>query len=94
MNHEIPENHEKVRCPGGGGFSRRFLVWLNIISGGISHSPTFMTKPVAFFRVGGASLLAIFVGLRFGTGSEQGCSRYFGWSVAGRDERPRSSATD
>ena len=38
MNHEIPENHEKVRCAGGGGFS---------------HSTTLMIKPVAFFRVGG-----------------------------------------
>jgi len=26
-----------------------------------------MTKPVVFFKVGGASLLAIFVGIRFGT---------------------------
>jgi len=43
-----------------------------------------MTKPVVFFKVGGVSLLAIFVGLRFGTRREQGCSRYSGKTVAGR----------
>ena len=41
--------------------SRSWLTHLKTSCRGTSHSTTLLTKPVAFFRVGGASLLAIFL---------------------------------
>ena len=46
---------------------RSWLTHLKTSCRGTSHATTLMIKPVAFFRVRGASLLAIFLGRRFGT---------------------------